>query len=320
MIAALERAPLRWLSPAGGRGRLLIFTYHRVLAEPDPLLPDEPDARLFASHMDWVAACCRVLPLPEAARRLRDGTLPDRAACITFDDGYANNYDVALPILRARGLPATIFIAVDAVRRGIMWNDFAIEAMRRARPDTDLSELGLPSGAFANPTKRAAAMTQALEQLKYQPLAQRWDRAQELYERITGSSAAPRLMMTADTVAKLPQAGIDVGAHTVNHPILKTLPADRAHAEIADSFRWVAEVTGLAPKSFAYPNGRPGRDYDASHAEMVRESGFALAVTTEWGCARSDSKPYELPRLAPWDRSPSRFWLRLLKTYAESYA
>ncbi len=320
MIAALERAPLRWLSPAGDRGRLLIFTYHRVLAAKDPLLPDEPDASLFAQQMDWIGACCRVLPLPEAARRLRDGTLPERAACITFDDGYANNFDVALPILQKRGLPATIFIAVDAVRRGIMWNDFAIEALRRAGPDADLSELGLPAGALANPETRAATMTRALEELKYQPMTQRWDRAQELYERITGSGTTPRLMMSVETVGKLSKAGIDVGAHTVSHPILTKLPGEQARTEISDSYRWIHEVTGQAPQSFAYPNGRRGRDYDDSHVAMVREAGFALAVTTDWGCARSNSKPYELPRIAPWDRTASRFWLRLLKTYAESYA
>ena len=126
------RMPLSLLSPNGRRGRLLIFTYHRVLAQPDPLLPDEADAASFAAHMDWVREFCNVLPLPEAARRLRDGTLPARATCITFDDGYANNYEVARPILLQRRLTATVFIAVDAVERGIMWNDLVIESVRQA--------------------------------------------------------------------------------------------------------------------------------------------------------------------------------------------
>ena len=316
----METALLRWVAPGGRRGRLLIFTYHRVLAEPDPLLPDEPDARFFAEQMDWVRAYCRVLPLPEAVRRLADGSLPERAACITFDDGYANNYEVALPILQERNLPATIFIAVDAVRRGVMWNDFAIEALRRAQPDADLSELGLPAGAFAGPVEaRATALVQALEHLKYQPPGERWERAQELFARLTGGATAPRLMMTDEVVARLPGAGIDVGAHTVNHPILTAVPAAEARTEIEGSRRWVADVTGIAPKSFAYPNGRARRDYDASHVAMVRDAGFSLAVTTDRGCASAASVPYELPRLAPWDRTARRFWLRLLRTYAESY-
>ncbi|HKU15950.1 MAG TPA: polysaccharide deacetylase family protein [Steroidobacteraceae bacterium] len=317
----IETALLRWVAPAGRRGRLLIFTFHRVLAEPDPLLPDEPDARFFAQQMDWVRDYCCVLPLPEAVRRLADGSLPERAACITFDDGYANNYDVALPILKARNLPATIFIAVDAVRRGIMWNDFAIEALRRARPDADLSELGLPPGALAGAgASRAAAITSALEHLKYQPPGERWDRAQELFARMTGGASPPRLMMTDETVAKLTREGIDVGAHTVNHPILTAIPAAEARTEIEGSRRWVADVTGVAPKSFAYPNGRAGRDYDSAHVAMVRDAGFALAVSTDRGCATAATAQYELPRLAPWDRTARRFWMRLLQMYGASYA
>ena len=94
VIKAFERAILARLSPAGPRARLLILTYHRVLARPDPLLKDEPDAKTFAAQMDVLSSYCNVLPLPEAVARLKSGSLPSRAACITFDDGYANNLEV----------------------------------------------------------------------------------------------------------------------------------------------------------------------------------------------------------------------------------
>lgn len=347
----LQRAVLRALSPSGRRARLLIFTFHRVLPEPDSLFPDEPDARSFATMLDWIGSLCRVLPLPEAVRGLMRGALPDRAACITFDDGYANNFEVALPLLEQRGMPATIFIAVDAVQRGIMWNDLIIEAVRRApeeleraladqraradrggcipgtdalngRPATD-GRLGKGRDDGSGEGDRAcgghaASLSRVLEHFKYLPLEERWQRASELFARVAGT-APPRLMMTPETVSKLPRHGIDVGAHTVNHPILKGLPAERARAEIAGSRTWVAEVTGIPPTSFAYPNGRPNRDYDASHAAMVRDAGFELAVTTHWGGASRNASPYELPRIAPWDRTPNRFSLRLIHTLASSY-
>jgi peptidoglycan/xylan/chitin deacetylase (PgdA/CDA1 family) len=88
----------------------MIFTYHRVLERPDPLLPDEPDAALFEQQASWLAQFCNVLSMTDAVRRLAAGTLPARAACITFDDGYANNHDVAMPILRRLGLPATVYV------------------------------------------------------------------------------------------------------------------------------------------------------------------------------------------------------------------
>lgn len=297
-------APLTLLSPSGRRGRLLIFTYHRVLERPDPLLPDEPDAAVFASQMDWVAEFCRVLPLSEAVERLARGTLPERAACITFDDGYANNHDVAMPILARRGLTATIYVTVDAIERGVMWNDLVIEAHRQRR-DTS-SESG------------AAAVAASLENLKYRPLEERWDAAAELFRTMTGAPP-PRLMMTSDMVRAMARSGFEIGAHTVNHPILKRQPLEQAQREIQGSRDWITDLLGAPPRSFAYPNGRPGRDYDETHARLVREAGFESAVSTRWSCARRGADRFQLPRVAFWDRTPNRFWLRLARTYAESY-
>src|SRR4051812_3379730 len=91
------------LSPAGERGKLVVFIYHRVLPAPDPMLQGEIDAAGFEEHMALLAANFNVLPLREACERLREGTLPSRAVCITFDDGYADNEEVALRILKRFG-------------------------------------------------------------------------------------------------------------------------------------------------------------------------------------------------------------------------
>jgi peptidoglycan/xylan/chitin deacetylase (PgdA/CDA1 family) len=317
MLLAVQRNALRWLSPPGGSAHLTIFTYHRVTAEPDPLLPDEFHARSFAAQMSWIADYFRVLSLPDAVKTLAQGRLPARAAAITFDDGYANNLEVALPILQRHNLTATVFIAVDAVERGIMWNDLVIEALRRAPAELDLSKFGVGKLNLPDTAARAAAVERVLSQFKYLPLAERWQRAEELYGSIAGS-APPRLMMTREGVRKLADAGIDVGAHTVNHPILKGMTDDDARREIVGSARWVADATGRAPRSFAYPNGRPGLDYETRHAIMTREAGFELAVTTQWGYATRASSTYELPRIAPWDRTRHRFWARMMKTHLGS--
>jgi peptidoglycan/xylan/chitin deacetylase (PgdA/CDA1 family) len=314
MLLAVQRNALRWLSPPGGSAHLTIFTYHRVTAQPDPLLPDEFHARSFAAQMSWIADYFRVLSLPDAVKTLAQGTLPARAAAITFDDGYANNLEVALPILQRHKLTATVFIAVDAVERGIMWNDLVIEALRRAPAELDLSKLGVGKLNMPDAAARAAAIESVLSQLKYLPLAERWQRTDELYRSVAGS-APPRLMMTPEGVRQLADAGIDIGAHTVNHPILKGMTDDDARREIVGSARWVAGVTGRAPRSFAYPNGRPGLDYESRHAVMAREAGFELAVTTQWGYATRASSAYELPRIAPWDRTRHRFWARMVKTH-----
>lgn len=317
-MSALRRSALSMLSPSGSRARLAILTYHRVLQEPDPLQADEPDARLFDRQMSWLAQNFHVLPLPDAVDRLRRGSLPSRAVCVTFDDGYANNLEVALPILQRHGIAATVFVAVDAVERGLMWNDLVIEAVRRCKSDANLARAGFEGLSAANDGARAHCVAQLLQKLKYLPLAERWERAARLFRELADADP-PRLMMTPQMVRALGQAGVDIGAHTVNHPILMKLDDATARSEIVGSRQWVRDMTGTAPRSFAYPNGRPGLDYDRRHAEMVRDAGFDLAVSTLWACASQRSDVYELPRIAPWDRTKDRFCARIARSYVTSY-
>jgi peptidoglycan/xylan/chitin deacetylase (PgdA/CDA1 family) len=126
------------LASRRGPASLLVLIYHRVLPTRDPLLPDEPDAADFSAQMDLIGRNFRVLPLREAVQRLRSGDLPARSVSITFDDGYANNCEVALPILRERGIPATVFVATGFLNGGRMFNDTVIEAIRRAGAELDL--------------------------------------------------------------------------------------------------------------------------------------------------------------------------------------
>src|SRR6185436_8358647 len=127
--AALMRGVGNVVAPGGARGSLLVLIFHRVLPQPDPLMPGEPDTAAFASQMDVIRATCTVLPLSAAVEQLYSGSLPERATCITFDDGYANNLTMAAPILQARGLPATVFVATSFLNGGRMWNDTVIESV-----------------------------------------------------------------------------------------------------------------------------------------------------------------------------------------------
>lgn len=318
MSAFLSRKLLRLAAPGGKHARLMVLTYHRVLERPDPLLPSEPDIERFAAHMAILATHCSVLPLPEAAQRLREGTLPPAAVCITFDDGYRNNLDVAVPALQRHGLPATVFVMQNAIEVGIMWNDLVIEAVRRAPATMDLSTVGLGNVALPPLAERAPYVSRVLEALKYRPLHERWSGALELYRRIA-AAAPPRLMLDEGELRRLAEAGIDVGGHTVNHPILAKLPEDEARREIADGADWLARVVGRRPVSFAYPNGRPGRDFNTSHMRIACEAGFELAVSTEWSCAMRNSDPFALPRVSFCDSPASRLPWRITRSYMASY-
>ncbi len=296
----------------------MVLTYHRVLEHPDPLLPSEPDAARFAAQMAVLAAHCSVLPLPEAVRRLRAGTLPPAAACITFDDGYRNNLHVAAPVLQRYGLPATVFVMQHAVEAGIMWNDLVIEAVRRAPDTVDLSMIGLGSVDLPPPAGRAPIVARVLEAFKYRSLGERWRDAHGLYQQIV-AEPAPRLMLDEHELRSLAEAGIEIGGHTVNHPILANLPEDDARREIADGAEWLTRIAGRRPVSFAYPNGRPGRDFNALHMQIAREAGFELAVSTEWSWATRESDPFALPRVSFCASQAARLPWQVIRSCLASY-
>src|SRR6185312_13216790 len=132
-----------------------ILMFHRVLPQKDPLLASEPDAATFSALMELVTSHFNVLRLSDAMARLRARKLPPRAVCITFDDGYANNHAVALPILRARQVPATVFVASGFLDGGRMFNDTIIESLRRAPASLDLRDIGLGSYRLTDDSTRA---------------------------------------------------------------------------------------------------------------------------------------------------------------------
>lgn len=291
--------------------RLNVLAYHRILPEHDALLSAEPSAEGFEHRMRWVKANFDVLPLSEAAHALRENRLPKRALSITFDDGYADNYKIALPILLRLGLPATFFVASGFLDGGCMFNDVVIEALRCAGgAELDLDDLGLGRHPLGDPAQRASAIDRILVRLKYFEPERRRRAALEVAER-AGSRVPADLMMTSEQVRSLHAAGMEIGAHTVTHPILAEIPLGRARHEMAASRARLEQIIGAPVRLFAYPNGSPRRDYHAEHAALARELGFSAAVSTAWGAARAGDDLYQIPRFTPWDRADWRFGLRL---------
>lgn len=320
-VSAIERRVGRAitgrLSPAGRNARLAVFGYHQVLAEPDPIRRSEPDTSRFASDLDYIGAWFDVLPLSEAVERLEAGTLPARAACITFDDGYLNNLEQAAPILAARGMSATFFVTTAALERGVMWNDLVIDGIAAAGPEPDLSSL---DGHVDAPVEGEAPQVLAMriiDAIKYRPLEERWDIAAALYRDNAGAEL-PRKMMRAEDLRELAGMGFEIGAHTVNHPILQKLEPDAAREEIEGSIAWISDVLGHAPSSFAYPNGRPGTDFGDVHMTQVREAGCRSAVSTAWGIATRKSDRFAIPRVGPWWRLGTGPLAGLLRAYVKS--
>lgn len=294
-----------------GRQAFVVVNYHRVLAHPEPMLESEPDVQAFRWHMKLLASCFNVLPLGEALRRLEQGSLPARAICITFDDGYRSVHDLALPVLREFGLPATVFITSGVIGAGNMWNDRILHVVQSLPSGLlDLSDLGLGQYRLDSTETRKRVAGALSETGKYLPPNKR----QALVDRLDRLSGRDQeaLMLTPEMVLALDKGGIEIGAHTVSHPILTCLDDENAAHEIRVGKSQLEAIIGKPVGLFAYPNGKVGKDYDERHVGMVREAGFRAAFTTAVGAITAKSDPYQLPRSRPWDTSPLRFGLRLL--------
>ena len=314
LIDAPLRLALSRLSPVGPDARLSIAIFHRVLGAPDPVFPEELHRARFNEICAWLSAWFNVLPLDEAVARLKQCALPDRALAITFDDGYADNHDIALPVLKAHGLCATFFVATGFLDGGRMWNDTVIESVRGcAAPTLDLGDLGLQSIGvlrLGTPAACRAAIDALLGAIKYLPPPQREAAVAAVAER--AQVVLPTgLMMTSAQVRALADAGMQIGAHTVTHPILARLDDGAAALEMQRSKRTLEDLLGRPVRSFAYPNGRPGRDYLPRDVGLARDAGFDLAVSTAHGAARAGDDVFQLPRFTPWDRSRWAFGARM---------
>lgn len=296
-------SPFRLLSPGGSRGKLNIFIFHRVRSAPDILFPTEMDAVRFEAYLRFARSWLNVLPLGEAVERLKDGTLPPAATCITFDDGYADNLTVAAPLLRKYGLPATVFVATGYIDGGRMWNDWVIDGIKKSPLDCiELQDLDLPNLDIRTLDLRKRAIEVLLLQLKYLPFARRKIVSEELARRCR-SNIVEALMMTRDQVTALPAFGITVGAHTHTHPILASESLEYCQTDIARSKNTLEDWLQRPVDTFAYPNGVPGTDYIPEHVELVRSLGFKCAVSTSVGYADRATDVFQLPRFTPWGRN-----------------
>lgn len=276
--------------------RALVLMYHRVLPADDARQGAVEDGMYvtpgtFARHLDWLAAeGFRVLPLGELAERLAaERPLPPAACAITFDDGWRDNAEHALPALEARGLPATVFVVTERVgTEGAFWPD---EVCRR------LAALALPArralaerlGAGPGPDPTDGVLAH-LKRLGEDARA----RALEALRAATPEPPArPRELMTWEELDRLARGGFAVESHGATHAILTQLPDEALRRELALARERLRERGHGRGGLLAYPSGA----HDARVVTAARDAGHRAAVTVERGIARAGLDPLRIPRV-----------------------
>jgi peptidoglycan/xylan/chitin deacetylase (PgdA/CDA1 family) len=304
---------------ATARPGLTVLTYHRI-AEPgadlyfDPVISATPDS--FRAQMDELTRRMRVLALREAIERIASNTpRHEPAALVTFDDGYRDNFDVAAPILRERGIPAAFFLPAAFLEspRLPWWDRVAciikrtrvdrLELPRRPegdrRPATGPPPLVIDLGAMPRPAAIRAIIAAFLDGTIpdaawfLETLAERADVA------LDAPAMARALFTDWDQVRRLtgPETGLAVGSHGYSHETLAGLDADSQRRELVESKRVLEERLGREVDALAYPYGWPGT-YTAETKALAAGAGYRVAFSSLEGINRPGAiDPFEVRRL-----------------------
>jgi peptidoglycan/xylan/chitin deacetylase (PgdA/CDA1 family) len=249
--------------------------------------------RWLSSHFDVVAP--RDLPYVVRTRR-------GRHVIITFDDGYADNYATAYPILRAHRLPATFFVSTGFVDRPRLpwWDEIAWMIRRSDRPGVELPRY-LPAPLELDEPTRERAIRLLLQAYKRLP-SDETDAFVEQIAAATGGArpaAEPRgLWMTWDMLREMHAGGMTIGGHTVNHPILARMSPAQQWDEIAGCARRLEAELGVPMRAFAYPVGSRCA-FDRHTRECLDRLGVRAAFSYYGGFRPvRDWDPLDIPRIA----------------------
>ncbi len=285
------------------RVRGVVLRYHALTEGADEVLYAAPDiclpAPAFRLQMAFVKRAYSVVALDELVAALERGrSLPPRALTVTFDDGYADNHRLGLPILGQLGLPAAVYVATGSVAGGAPLWVAAVRALVLSAERPVLEIRGQEPVSLAGDRGAAAkALGRALVPL----------RAPERAELLAETAAAAGVdlhgllagsMLTWDEIRELHAAGWTIGAHTVTHSNVALAAPDDAERDILGSRDALAAAIGAPVEHFCYPNtGGQHRYFSAEVAALLRRHGFRSATTSRPGALRPDADRFQLPRL-----------------------
>jgi peptidoglycan/xylan/chitin deacetylase (PgdA/CDA1 family) len=243
------------------RRRLLVLCYHSVISDDAPNDPQTIIAvttRQLEAQLQILQRRWKPITLAELDAAVQGtAVLPDHAVLVTFDDGFRNNLTLVAPLLHKYGISATVFLTSGLIGTDAMlWTQEVVERQRHLRSD--------------------ALRPRSTAELKRLPNAERlaWlDELRAHSELVVDSDWQRELyaLMNWDEVRQLRSFGVDVGAHTVSHPILSSLAPDAVRQELSVCKAAIEHETGLPCFALAYPNGG-----EADFTEAIMDECLAL--------------------------------------------
>lgn len=280
---------------------VVVPTYHRI-GDPRRSLFDHgvfsatPES--FDAHVSFLKRHFDVIGPADLPGVLAKGT--GRYVLITFDDGYRDNYEYAFPILKSHGVGATFFIATGFIDRprAAWWDEIAWMVRSSPRHSVPGSQW-VPSPVVFDEPARERAIDKLLGVYKALP----GHLTQAYLEHLADATGSGRchvdmtnIWMTWDMIREMKAAGMWIGGHTANHPILACLPPEQQAQEIAQCRQRIEAELRQPMKWFSYPRGKPDAFNDITR-RCLQEQGVELAFSYYSGYRRFDQwDPYDVRR------------------------
>ncbi len=261
-----------------------ILMYHAVVPDGTrPRLWSQVEISTFEAQIRYLARTRPVVRARQMADPASPETLPPGCVAVTFDDGYQNNLDLALPVLERHGVSATVFVTAGLVgSKALLWPDQVYERWLGTGEDegTGLAE------AYA-----------FVRYLKTLPDARRQEVLARKLSRRGGVPVAgqdhPRRLLDRVSLKRLADSPwIEVGSHGLTHALLTRVPPDRAREELCASRRLLQHLIGQPVDLVAYPDGA----WNGAIAAMARAAGYRAGFTTRFERIRSGFDPLAIPR------------------------
>ncbi len=291
-----------------------IIYFHRVLKEPTLFCPDDWTLDNFDTLVTFLNKHFNIIPISTALKLQSQGCLPPRTVCLSFDDGYLDNYTIALPVLDRLGVKASFFIATDGTEKGYLWGDELAYTIQKTSKLTLMFKKR--EYALSNDEEKASSYLSLINSIKFMTNQER-DESLEIITSQLGKISIPRLMMNKQQLLALSDAGNDIGAHTATHSILGRQSAQVAEQEINSSIDYLNKLLEKKIELFAYPNGHFPSDFNQEHEAMLIQAGLSVGLSTNDGGVRTQTRKTCIPRFMPHRKEINQFCLSLLKIAGE---
>jgi peptidoglycan/xylan/chitin deacetylase (PgdA/CDA1 family) len=277
--------------------QLLVVAWHNIESTWHYPAPAGAGTRGFERQVSWLNRIGTVVPLGDAIASLRAGRpLPPLAIALTFDDGYVDNLELAVPILRRFGLPATFFLVPDLLdgKASAWWELLGWGFAHAGRASVEWRGAEFPTGGPAG----ARSLAVVAESLKHLDRLERDAVVAELLERLEpeGEPDVGRLFMDGDQAAQLVGAGMQVGSHSMHHAILGRETPEAQRVDLVQSRSWLERALDVPIDVLAYPNGR-WADFDQHTVAAAEAAGYLASCTTQAGRNRPDVPAHAVRRV-----------------------